>query len=143
MNMNYPKCILLIDDDEDERDIFFTALHECFQDIELLYEKDGHAAMMRLCNEQIPAPEMVFLDWRMPMVTGKDVLATIRQLRHYNSIPVVIFAGSLTPIDRQEATALGASYFLNKQPGIKELCQKLERLFSRDWKQAPSVTESI
>jgi CheY-like chemotaxis protein len=134
---------MLIDDDEEEREIFFTALHECFQDIELLYEKDGQAAVKRLCNQQIPAPEIVFLDWSMPIVTGKDVLITIRQLRHCTSIPVVIFTGSLDPIHRQEAAALGASYFLNKQPGIKELCQKLEQLFLRDWKQEPPSTESI
>jgi CheY-like chemotaxis protein len=136
--MNYPKNVLLIDDDEEDFDILFTALHECCPTVELQYEKDGKTAIKRLYDEKIPAPDMVFLDWCMPMVSGRDILTSIRRLRHYAGVPVIIFTGSLKHSYRQDAEALGASFFLNKPSSITELSQKLQSLFSLEWKQIPT-----
>jgi CheY-like chemotaxis protein len=137
--MNFPKRVLLIDDDEEERLILKAALNECCKDVELLQEKNGKAMLTRLNNESNFIPDIVFLDWNMPLISGSEMLAALRKLPQYNAVPVVIFTGSNNPAYRMEAQALGASYFIYKPFGLTELANKLKELFSLDWKQLESA----
>jgi DNA-binding response OmpR family regulator len=133
--MHYPKNILLIDDDPDELEILATALRQCCDGVDLIYEKDGQAALKILFDENVVLPDMVFLDWRMPLVSGKDLLSTIRSLHHYAGVPIIVFSGSAAPGDRKEAENLGAFYFMYKPPTIAELSEELKHLFSLNWRQ--------
>jgi CheY-like chemotaxis protein len=137
--MNFPKRVLLIDDDEEERLILKAALNECCKDVELLQEKNGKDMLTRLDNESHFIPDIVFLDWNMPLISGSDMLAALRKRPQYNAVPVVIFTGSNNPAYRAEAQALGASYFIYKPFGLTELANKLKELFSLDWKQLESA----
>jgi CheY-like chemotaxis protein len=137
--MNLPNRVLLIDDDEEEFDILITALHECCKGIELVYEKNSEVALSRLCDGMNIIPEMIFLDWQMPVISGREILTEIRTFSQFNSVPIVIFTGSISPTYLEEAQALGASYFLHKQGSIRELKLKLEQLFSLHWKQFQSI----
>jgi CheY-like chemotaxis protein len=83
-------------------------------------------------------PDMVILDWRMPQISGKEVLARIRKLPHYTQIPIVIFTGILDPVHLEEAKELGATFFLRKPFDFIELYRKLEYLFSLDWRNIKS-----
>jgi CheY-like chemotaxis protein len=135
--MDYPNMVLLIDDDAEEHEILLAALRQCCKSVEVTYEKDAHAAIQRLSDENIPVPDMVFLDWRMPQASGKDILVKIANLHRYAGVPVIVFSGSAAPADRTEAEKLGAFYFMYKPSGLSELCQKLEHLFSLNWRQTP------
>lgn len=137
--MNLPKRVLLIDDDEEERLILQAALNECCKDVELLQEKNGQAMLARQGNDIFPIPDIVFLDWNMPLISGSNMLAGLRKLPNYNAVPIVIFTGSIDPTYRVEAQALGASYFIYKPFSIKDLSNKLKELFSLDWRQLQST----
>jgi len=133
--MDFPKTILLIDDDEEEQFIFTAALNECCKGVTLIYEKSANSALARMANDDVNAvPDMVILDWRMPKVSGKEVLTRIRKLSHYTQVPITIFTGILDPIHYEEAKELGATFFLVKPFNFGELRKKLEYLFSLDWR---------
>lgn len=133
--MNLPKRVLLIDDDEEELLILRAALNECCRDVELLQEKNGQAMLTRSHNDSQNTPDIIFLDWNMPLISGSAMLSGLRKLPQYNAVPVVIFTGSIDPAYRAEAQALGASYFIYKPFSITDLSNKLKELFSLDWKQ--------
>ena len=143
--MNFPKKVLLIDDDEDEYDIFTAALNACCKGVvELIYEKNAKSALLRMANDDADArAEMVFLDWRMPLMSGRDVLTGIRQLPYYTLIPIVIFTGLLDPVHLKEAKELGATFLMEKPFDLADLGQKLEYLFSLDWKQVKHTGQQI
>ena len=133
--MNFPKKVLLIDDDNEEYEILTAALNECCKDIELLFEKNANSALLRMAGHDADTlAEIVFLDWRMPHISGKDVLTSIRKLPHYSKIPIVIFTGSLDPAYLQEAKELGATFLMEKPFDLSDLYQKLKHLFSLDWR---------
>lgn len=136
--MNLPKRVFLIDDDEEEHDIFMTALNECYKGIEIIYEKDCRSAIESLTNAKNDLPDIIFLDWRMPQVDGEEALAVLRTAPLLKDVPIIIFTGNADPYAIESATALGASYYLYKSFSINELKQKFERLFSLDWKHFQS-----
>jgi DNA-binding response OmpR family regulator len=142
--MNFPKKVLLIDDDEEEFDILTTALNECCKGIELIYEKYAKSALARMATDDAGlVPDMVILDWRMPQISGKEVLTSLRKLPHYTNIPIVVFSGILDPVHLEEARELGATFFLQKPFDITGLYKKLEYLFSLDWRNIKSPGQQL
>src|SRR5438105_227011 len=114
-HMNFPKKVFLIDDDDEEYDILCAALNECCKGIELIYEKNANSALVRMAQDNADTvAEMIFLDWRMPKMSGKEVLTSIRKLPQYNKIPIVVFTGNTDPIYLTEAIELGATYVMQK-----------------------------
>src|SRR5690349_12555192 len=102
--MTFPKKVFLIDDDDEEYEIFNSALNECNADIQLIYEKNAYTALDRMAANSTDAiAEMIFLDWRMPKVSGKEVLISIRKLPLYSQVPIIIFTGNLDPLHLNEA----------------------------------------
>lgn len=61
-----------------------------------------------------PQPQFVLLDLNLPLVSGFDVLATIRRHADYVNLPVVVFSSSGRPEDRQRASQLGANGYILK-----------------------------
>lgn len=140
--MDFPEKVLLIDDDDEEHFIFKAALNECCKSITLLYEKSARSALAWMENGD-PVPDLIILDWRMPQLSGKEVLTRIRRLPHYTHIPIVIFTGILDPVNLNEAKELGATFFLQKPFNLDDLCRKLEHLFSLDWRNTGSSGRQI
>jgi len=142
--MDFPKKVLLIDDDDEEYDILYSALNECCKEVELIYEKNANSALIRMANDNAGnVAEIVFLDWRMPRISGKDVLISIRKLPHYRQVPIVIFTGKLDPVYLNEAKELGATFLMEKPFDLSDLYQKLEYLFSLDWRHIKSPGQQI
>ncbi|MGZ5568759.1 MAG: response regulator, partial [Limisphaerales bacterium] len=77
---------------------------------------DGREAIAYLIGEGkyadrrlYPQPQFVLLDLNLPLISGFDVLATIRSHPDYVNLPVVVFSSSGRPEDRQRASQLGAN----------------------------------
>jgi len=131
--MTKPKRIWLIDDDEDESLFFQMALSQLGQPIDYSFHQDSVVALSKVRNEDIPKPDLLFLDLNMPKIGGKDCLKAIRNLTRYASVPIIVYTTSQARHEQEEAERLGASYFLIKQNTVGELTQKLKYLFALDW----------
>jgi DNA-binding response OmpR family regulator len=128
--MHPSKRVFLIDDDEDDRLFFGIGLNEFDPSIEILYDRDSEMALRRLSEKMQPLPDIVFLDWNMPKLSGRQILGAIRANRRFNKVPVIIFTTSSSEQDKDEAKELGASYFLSKPASLYELKKNLEEIFS-------------
>lgn len=131
--MDNTKRVFLIDDDEDDRMFFGIGLSEFDPSIEFLYDKDSEVALRRLSEKLQPVADVVFLDWNMPKLSGRQVLGAIRSNDKYDEIPIIIFTTSSSSQDRDEAKQLGASYFVSKPSSLKELTAYLRDILSRLW----------
>jgi CheY-like chemotaxis protein len=131
--MQQSKRVFLIDDDEDDKLFFGIGLNEYDPTIEFLYDKDSEAALRRLFEKMQPLPDIVFLDWNMPKLSGRQILGAIRANGRYNNVPVIIFTTSSSSQDKDEAELLGASYFLSKPASLYELKRNLATIFSSVW----------
>jgi len=82
------------------------------------------------------APDIVFLDLRLPGIDGFEVLSEIRGADHLSQIPVIILTTSESEDDRKRALASGANAYLVKPWDIKTLKEEINSAISK-WTGGP------
>lgn len=97
---------------EDEEAIGFiikTALEK--SGLNIVWEQDGKKAMDTI---QRDAPKAVVLDLMMPVMSGFEVLQTLKSDPDTSGIPVLILSARTQQSDVKRALALGAKDYLIK-----------------------------
>ena len=122
----------LIDDDEDDREIFIMALEGCNSAHRCVTATNGKDALQKLNADPIGIPDFIFLDLNMPIMNGKQFLKERSEIAHIAAVPVIIYTTSSYEKDIQEAQQLGAAHFLIKPSSIAKLEKILSRLFQNE-----------
>lgn len=92
--------ILIIDDDTEDIEIFMTALSDIDPQIECLTQNDSLEALQKLQVGEY-SPDIIFLDFNMPKYSGKEFLASVREIPSAQDIPIVIYSGySMSEIEQ-------------------------------------------
>jgi len=78
-----------------------------------------------------PMPSLVFLDLKMPKVTGLDVLRWIRSQPTLVHLPVIVFSSSNSPSDINSAHALRIDAYLVKPGRLDEWVAMVETIADR------------
>ncbi|MCS3797339.1 response regulator [Niastella sp. OAS944] len=106
--------ILLIDDDEDDRKLFFEATAEYDDTIKYVAAANAREALLYLNNTANALPEFIFLDLRMPGLSGEQCLIEIKKDPRIASIPVIIYTTSRDEKESARLKKLGAAHFMSK-----------------------------
>jgi CheY-like chemotaxis protein len=117
--------ILFIDDDADDKDIFFEAINAINPDIECDAVTNGEEALQMLQSVST-LPQYIFLDINMPVMDGKSFLMAIRKNNRLKNIPVVIYSTTEDPKEIKELSSLGASY-IGKPTSFEVLKRSLSK----------------
>ena len=121
----------LIDDDEDDREIFAIALEGTGNAYRCVAAGNGREAIDKLADGEF-MPDYIFIDLNMPYMSGSECLAAIRKMPHLAGIPVVVYTTSSHHKDLEETRALGASHYLVKPPSINRLTEALTGILNRE-----------
>ena len=114
--------VLVVEDDSDTCD----QITETLDDYTLEVVHDGVSALAKLISFK---PDLVILDFDLPVIDGFKVLTLMRKSLN---VPIIIVSGSrMRAIDRVMASELGADYFLTKPVSAKELKHKARQLIVR------------
>ncbi|SRR6266481_5293096 len=128
------KCsVLLIDDDDNDRLLFSSALKATRLDVDLAEASDGYAAINYLLSAQhaeFPFPDVVFLDLKMPAMDGFAVLKELRSRREFNRLMVFVLSHSNQRSDMVTAHALGANAAYRKPAHYRDLIGLLQTLLT-------------
>lgn len=115
-----PARVLVVDDNEALRENLAEALQ--LEGYAVAVAASGEAALERLAQD--PPPTVVLLDFKMPGMSGADLLARIRQDPRLASVRVVMTTGS-TGI---RSLAASADAVLMKPFGVRELLSALKQV---------------
>ena len=111
-------CILLVEDTEDDAYFFKRRLEKSGLDCTLHRVGNGAQAVAFLqkaaASQPEAFPQIIFLDLKMPIMNGFDVLEWLRGQPFGAQMPVVILSGSEHQNDRERAAQLGATDYLVK-----------------------------
>ena len=116
------ETILIIDDEDNLRKTLAEILGARGYDI--LEASDGIEAVEILREA---APDLVFTDWKMPVMGGEEILRYMRQDPRLDSIPVIVITAFGSSHSTIEAVRLGAYDFVTKPFDLDEISLTAER----------------
>ena len=119
--MKAAPTFLIVDDDADDRMLFIEAAREVDESIICKVAKNGEQALTILRNSDIPLPDFIFLDIRMPRIDGKKCLHEIKKDERLKHIPVIIYTTSKAVEESKELTEMGAFHFMSKPRNADEI----------------------
>lgn len=128
--MPQSKTIFLIDDDEDDCDVFRFALETLRAPVSLVRAFDGVNALEQMAMPDFVLPHLIMLDLNMPRMNGWQLLTRLRERSDYRGVPTVVYSTSSAPADINGAMALGATAFMTKHHSIARMCDDLKILLT-------------
>lgn len=144
--MTDDSAILLVEDNEDDVVLSKHALKAARVVNPVYVVETGADAIDYLSGAhqyrdraKYPMPAMVFLDLKLPLVSGHEVLAWIRAQRHLESMVVVVLTSSDEATDVRRSYSLGANSYLVKPLTARQLLD-LARAFNWPWLREPAST---
>jgi CheY-like chemotaxis protein len=115
------KVILLVEDDENDVFFFRRAVGKAGMELPLHVVSDGEQALQYLNGElkyrdraANPLPDVIFLDLKLPYISGMEVLEYIRKQSALDQVEVVVLTSSPEERDRKRAFELGTQDYLVK-----------------------------
>jgi len=137
--MTTNRAILLVEDNEDDVFLMQRALKGARVINPLFVVEDGQEAVDYLGGagkfgdrETYPLPAIVFLDLKLPLISGHDVLAWVRRQKELESLVVIVLTSSNEASDLSRCYALGANSYLVKPPTPEQL-EDLANAFRWYW----------
>ncbi len=127
--MSEMKPILIVDDSEDDIELFRIGLEEVQLANPIDVCRDGVQALDYLLRRGEYAgrddvlPLFVLTDIKMPRMDGLEMLRAIRQQPHLQLLPVVIMTSSNQHLDVAAGYAAGANGFVIKPVGFERLIE--------------------
>jgi DNA-binding response OmpR family regulator len=113
------KNIVIADDDQEDVDLFQSAVDETCSKLSLTVAMDGTKLMKLLDNT--PAPDAIFLDLNMLGKSGKDCLEEIRSQAKFDEVPVMILSTSNRKSEIDHCLNNGADHYFVKPNNYDEL----------------------
>jgi CheY-like chemotaxis protein len=135
------QSLLLVEDNEHDVFLMKRALKQAEIQNPLYVVGDWEQAIDYLSGngefsdrESYPFPALVFLDLKLPLKSGHDVLAWIRHEAGMSELVVVVLTSSDEPSDINRAYKLRANSYLVKPPSLVQL-RDLVKSFKWYWLQ--------
>ncbi|PRY92348.1 response regulator [Donghicola tyrosinivorans] len=130
MNALFPKqtskaTLLVVDDDEIDREIILRALAEHGLEVPVAYAANGNEAI-ELMKAETDTAFVVLLDLNMPVLDGFETLDVMRKDPDLMKTPVFILSTSDEERDIDQSYRMGISGYLRKA----EIDEGMERIIS-------------
>ena len=127
------KTILVVDDEP--RMIGFIRMNLELEDHQVV---EAHSGLEALDALRTQLPDLVLLDVMMPDLDGFE---TLRMLREFSDIPVIMLTAKGEENDKVLGLELGADDYITKPFGPRELSSRIKAIFRR--LEKPSTDEAV
>lgn len=125
--------ILIVEDDNNDEELAKIALNENDIHVNLKFSRDGIDACDFLFStgkyesQKNDLPHVIFLDLKLPKLSGMEVLKKIRANPATKYVPVVIFTSSKEASDINEAYENGANAFVAKPISFSDFSATIQQ----------------
>lgn len=134
-NPNNQPHIFLVDDDQEDRELFSEALSYVSQNVKLTEISSGVKLIQTLNNPNTPVPEIIFLDMNMPKLTGIDCLKKIKACdSKFKDMKIVILSTYSNKDEIEEAYKQGANRYYVKPTLFDNLKDIISGVLETNWK---------
>ena len=116
------KTVLIIEDEEDAAELFAEMMR--VSGFRVIKTSKSVPAIAMMNTEK---PDVVLLDIMMPEISGLDILRQMRRDPNLANIPVIVVTAKGMPADIKNGMEAGASTYLTKPVGFRELKEAVDR----------------
>jgi diguanylate cyclase (GGDEF)-like protein len=121
-----PPTVLVVDDNQTNLDVLSRRL-----------ERDGYKVVTRdnaidlEADIALAKPDIILLDWMMPVRTGYDALCAVREIHDSSHLPIIMVTARDESRDITSAIEAGANDFVTKPIDFAVLRSRLEGALAR------------
>jgi two-component system chemotaxis response regulator CheY len=115
---------LVVEDSKTIRMILCEYLRK--MNIEVVEAADGREALERL--KEAPPPDLVLVDWNMPVMSGIDFIRAVREMHIYDPLPLIMVTTNSENEYVGTAMEAGANLYIQKPCTFEVLREKIEAL---------------
>lgn len=139
--MNAAAHIVLVENETQDVFLFQMALLRWNTPTKLTVYRNGIQAITEL-SKSTSRPDMLVVDWNLPEgVSGLQLLKVLRNLKHLNGCPIIVFTNSRNEKDRDAALSFGADGFLMKQVDWEANASVVQKMENWLVSEKPKKTE--
>jgi CheY-like chemotaxis protein len=112
-----PVRVVVVEDNADDRELLQRQLRKSGLHSHVKFISDGREALDFLTNPASAAARDIialFLDLRLPSLSGLDLLRQLRKSEDYRALPVIVMTSSNDPADLAECQRLKVVNYVNK-----------------------------
>lgn len=143
MSDHQRNIIFYVDDDRDDLDLFQQVVENLGETV-VLFELGSN--LLKAMHNPPPQASLVFLDLNMPVMSGFEVLETLKKEPALKDIPVIVLSTAQDQVTIDRCKQLGASFYICKPSSPKEMLDAVQYVLQIDWSQplkAFSYCESL
>ena len=122
--------IALVDDDSDEATIFQIALELIGIDSKFNYYERAFDFLSHIENPKNSLPDIVFVDMKMPKISGQEMIAKIKENTRFDSIKAIIYTAHISEAQKLAMEAMGPYEFFIKPTELEDLIAMLKGIIS-------------
>lgn len=126
--MKDDNLVVIIDDDQEDHEIFGLALAQLEKPLKLLAFSDCEHALTHFQNPTSESPAFVFLDLSLPRIDGRECLVQLQKLSEFARPFIVTYSASIPPEWYASLEGIGANKFLEKSGSFQFLVEQLKEL---------------
>ena len=114
------KCILVVEDQEDNRQILRDLLGNA--GYELTEAENGEDAITAVAKKR---PDLILMDIQLPIMDGYEATRRIRSNPDMNSVPIIAVTSYALAGDEEKALEAGCDGYISKPYSPRELLTKV------------------
>jgi CheY-like chemotaxis protein len=118
------KKVLLVEDDEDNRDLVVFVVSRSRLDIELEIAENGQEAIDKAIANP---PHLILMDMQMPVMDGWHAVPVLKADDRTKDIPIIAFTAQAKPEDRNRTKEIGCVEHYSKPMDPEELLTLMQR----------------
>ena len=119
------KIALIADDSSTVRKFVGFALKS--MGIEVVTASDGMDALEKLTSENF---DIIITDLNMPYVDGYELISSIREIKDYENVPIIILSSESGEEDKSKGFSVGANSYMIKPFDAKKLQYEVSKFLS-------------
>ena len=118
------KVVLLVEDDEDNRDLVSFVIARSRMDVKLVIAENGQEAIDKAFADP---PHLILMDMQMPVMDGWQAVPILKADDRTKNVPVIAFTAQAKPEDKQRAREMGCSDYYTKPMDPEELLTLIKK----------------
>jgi len=118
------KVVLLVEDDEDNRDLVAFVLARSRMDVELVVAENGQEAVDKSFANP---PHLILMDMQMPVMDGWHAVPLLKADERTKNVPIIAFTAQAKPEDKQRAREMGCADYYTKPMDPEELLTLIQK----------------